>query len=77
MDELVVQVEPSEPLARDGGEALDAFRKKAAVGLQRGIGVRTRVEVVEPHTFPRSEHKARRVIDDRKLFTSLKLKLEG
>ena len=71
MDELAVRVEPSRELKAAGQAALDGFRKTAATGLRRGIGVRSVVEVVDPGTFERSEHKARRVIDDRNLFDSL------
>jgi phenylacetate-CoA ligase len=35
------------------------------------LGVRARVEIVPSDTIPRTDFKARRVIDDRDLFESL------
>ncbi len=71
MDELAVRVEPNRTLHAAGPSSLEPFCNSAATALQRGIGVRAIVDVVEPGTFERSEHKARRVIDDRNLFESL------
>ena len=76
MDELVVRMEPNVETYAAGKSAIEALRQKAAISLQRGIGVRTKVEIIEPHSLPRAEHKARRVIDDRNLFESLQAKLE-
>jgi len=58
MDEIVVRAE-----AAPGHAA--AFETEAARGLHRVVGLRVGVEVVAPDTFERSEHKARRVLDDR------------
>ena len=71
MDELAVRVEPNRELQTAGASSLETFRATAATALQRGVGVRAIVDVVEPGSFERSEHKARRVIDDRNLFESL------
>jgi phenylacetate-CoA ligase len=69
MDELMVRVEITDGLAARGGE--EKFRAGAASSLQKMLGVRAGVEVVAPGTFPRTDFKARRVIDDRDLFRSL------
>ena len=37
----------------------------------------TKVEVVAPATFPRTDFKARRVIDDREMFRELNARLSG
>ncbi len=62
MDELLVRVE-----AGDGG----AFAPACAAALHKMLGVRAKVETVAPGTFPRTDFKARRVIDDRALFREL------
>ena len=62
MDELLVRVEAA------GG---DAFAPACAASLRKVLGVRARVEVVAPGTFPRTDFKARRVIDDRALFRDM------
>jgi len=58
MDELLVRVEG------ERGES-DGFQKTVADGLQSLLGVRADVEVVEPDTFDRSDHKSQRVTDER------------
>lgn len=62
MDALLVRVEAEE---RTGGRP---FGPACAAALHRLLGVRARVEVVAPGTFPRTDFKARRVVDDRALF---------
>ncbi len=77
MDELLVQVEASDAVEAAGEAASVELGGRLARGLSKVLGLRARVEVVSPRTFPRTEHKARRVIDDRDLFQSLQAKLEG
>ena len=71
MDELLLRVEPTEGLHRDGGAALEDFRKSVAQKLHTVLGVRTKVEVATPGSIPRTDFKARRVIDDREVFRTL------
>lgn len=62
MDDLLVRVE--------AGDAA-AFAPVCAESLRKVLGIRARVDVVAPGTFPRTDFKARRVIDDRRLFRDL------
>lgn len=71
MDELFVQIEAATEIYHAGDSAVENLRNKAATLLQRGIGVRAKVEILAPNSLERAQHKARRVIDDRKLFDSL------
>jgi phenylacetate-CoA ligase len=71
MDELLLRVEADEPTHRAGAEAVEGFRAEVARKLQTVLGVRTRVEVVAPHSITRTDFKARRVIDDREVFREL------
>ena len=74
MDELLVRVEASAtPLP--GGDAPGALREAAAKALQKMLGLRARVEVVAPGTFPRTDFKARRVIDDREVFREMQARV--
>jgi phenylacetate-CoA ligase len=75
MDELLLRVEPSEGLFRDGGAALEGFRRSVAQKLQTVLGVRAQVELVPPGSIPRTDFKARRVIDDREVFRALNAEL--
>lgn len=58
MDELLVRVE---------GEA-GTFETTVRERLQAKLGVRPRVEIVPPGSIPRTEFKAKRIIDDRDLY---------
>ena len=66
MDELTVRVEASEELLRDG-DAASATGQRLAASLQSSLGVGCRVEIVAPRQLPRSEGKAVRIIDNRRL----------
>jgi phenylacetate-CoA ligase len=44
--------------------------------ILKTLAVRTVVEMVEPNTFPRTDFKARRVVDDREVFRELNQKLQ-
>ena len=66
MDDLTVRVEASEMLYRDI-EGAGAVGRKLAVTLQSRLGVGCRVEVVAPKQMPRSEGKAVRIVDNRRI----------
>ena len=74
MDELLVQIEGKPEVYADGKP--EPLQQQAASGLQRVLGIRTSVEVVPPGTFPRTDFKARRVIDDRDEFREMHQRLE-
>jgi phenylacetate-CoA ligase len=77
MDELLVRMEGAADVHGRGGEAVANLGAKAENELRTVLGVRARVEVVEPDVLERTEFKARRVIDDRDLFRSLQQRMEG
>ncbi|QEN17700.1 phenylacetate--CoA ligase family protein (plasmid) [Mycolicibacterium sp. ELW1] len=68
MDELLVQVEFD---AQRTTVTQDIWVKKVGANLRTVLGVGAKVVAVAPATFERTDFKARRVIDDRKLFDSL------
>ena len=75
MDELLLRVEPDEHTHRGGAAAIAAFRAEVAQKLQTVLGIRTKVEIVAPQSLPRTDFKARRVIDDREVFRALNAEL--
>lgn len=77
MDELLVRLEASPETYAAGAEARADAAKSAGAALQKVLGVRTKVEVVDAGVIPRTDHKARRVIDDRDLFRTLNAQLDG
>jgi phenylacetate-CoA ligase len=62
-----VQVETSKKLFSDEVRHLEEVRKKIENRIENSIGLRVKVTLVEPKTLPRSEGKAKRVIDKRQL----------
>jgi phenylacetate-CoA ligase len=76
MDELLVRVEGKPEVYAAGDSAEQAFRRQAEADLLRALGIRTRVQVVAPNSIPRTDFKARRVVDDRDLFKRLNQKLD-
>jgi len=77
MDELLLKVEASNETFLKGDEEVARFRAEIAHKIQKVLGLRTMVEVVEQHSIPRTDFKARRVIDDRAMFRELHKELEG
>jgi phenylacetate-CoA ligase len=67
LDLMEVWVEVSEQYFSDKIKELEALTKKIAHEIQTVIGVSCRIKLVEPKTIERSEGKARRVTDHRKL----------
>jgi len=77
MDELAVQAEFNEKTTNKGPDAVKALEERVEAELSRVLGVRARVDMVEPDTFPRTDFKAQRVVDDRDLYQSLNQKQGG
>jgi phenylacetate-CoA ligase len=75
MDELVIRVEITPQRHAQGAQAHAAFRDEAGRKLQKMLGLRSRIEVVAPGTFPRTDFKARRVVDDREVFREMNARL--
>ncbi|SFS02201.1 phenylacetate--CoA ligase family protein [Anaeromicropila populeti] len=67
LDNLEVWVEVEERFFSDEIKQLEGLTKKIAHVLQNAIGLAVKVKLVEPKTIERSEGKAKRVIDKRKL----------
>ena len=75
MDELLLRVEPSEGIHGSGAGEIERYRTEVAHKLQTVLGLRTKVEIAAPGSIPRTDFKARRVIDDREVFRSLNAEL--
>jgi phenylacetate-CoA ligase len=75
MDELIVQVEAADSIASEGESALEGFRVRVVGELQRVLGIRAMVRIAEMQSIPRTDFKARRVIDDRAVFRDFAQKL--
>lgn len=86
MDTLVVQAEYRPSVLEGGGGAggasgtptpedarLEALRRRVEAAIHKAIGVRTQVALVPEGQLARTEFKARRIIDRRDLYESLRL----
>jgi phenylacetate-CoA ligase len=67
LDHIEVQVEVTAEFFSDKVSALEGLQSQLAHSIERVTGLRMEVRLVEPHTLQRSEGKAKRVIDKRKL----------
>lgn len=67
LDTLEVQVEVEERFFSDEIRELEKLSKQIAHTIQQAIGLAVKVTLVEPKTLERSEGKAVRVLDKRKL----------
>jgi len=67
LDTLEVQVEVSESLFSDEVRRLEELENRITKEIESNLGVGAKVRLVEPKSIPRSEGKAKRVIDNRKL----------
>jgi phenylacetate-CoA ligase len=67
LDVLEVQVEVEERFFSDEIRRLEGLTKRIAQVLHTALGLAVKVKLVEPKTIERSEGKAKRVIDRRKL----------
>jgi phenylacetate-CoA ligase len=67
LDTLTVMVEVSESFFSDEVRVLQGIEKKISNNIKEFLGVSASVKLVEPRKIARSEGKAQRVIDNRKI----------
>ncbi len=67
LDMLEVQVEVSEHMFSDEVRHMENLRKRIAGDLASTLNVNAKVSLMEPKSVPRSEGKAKRVIDKRQM----------
>ncbi len=77
MDELLLRVEASADFLRhdDAAARRAALRADIAGRMQKMLGLRTVVEIIEHGVLPRTDFKAKRVVDDRAVFRELNRQL--
>jgi phenylacetate-CoA ligase len=76
MDELLLRVECDAATKAAGPDAIGQFRDGVARKLSKVLGLRAVVEVADPGSIPRTDFKARRVIDDRAVFRDMRAQIE-
>jgi phenylacetate-CoA ligase len=74
MDELLLRVEADEQVMVDG--SAEHFRTDVSRRIQKVLGLRAKAEIVAKGTLPRTDFKARRVIDDRAVFRDMNAQIK-
>jgi phenylacetate-CoA ligase len=74
MDELLLRVEADEGVIANG--SVERFRADVIHSIQKLLGLRTKAEIVTKGSLPRTDFKARRVIDDRAVFREMNAQIE-
>ncbi|MGQ9542980.1 MAG: phenylacetate--CoA ligase family protein [Candidatus Bathyarchaeia archaeon] len=67
LDKLTVRIEVSDSMSRGEGVDMTQLKRKVLRDLKNVLNLTVDVELVEPGSIPRSEGKAKRVIDKRKM----------
>ena len=67
LDTLEVQVEVTAESFSDTVGGMEKLQRKLAHSIESITGIHADIRLVAPHTLQRSEGKAKRVIDNRKL----------
>ncbi|HEO70286.1 MAG TPA: phenylacetate--CoA ligase [Candidatus Hydrogenedentes bacterium] len=67
LDQMKVDVEVTSDVLADTVGAMEALRDALAKSIERTIGIRVGLRLVEPQTIARSEGKATRVVDKREI----------
>jgi phenylacetate-CoA ligase len=62
LDDILIRIDPAPDL---GAQERQDLERAVAEDLRIGLGIRVSVELTEPGTLPRWDHKARRVKDER------------
>jgi len=71
MDELLLRVEANAEIFLEDGQGVERFRADVSRRIQKLLGLRTTAEILRKGTLPRTDFKARRVIDDRAVFREM------
>ncbi len=67
LDQMEIQIEVTREMFSDRVSKLEKLQKELTESIERIINIRADVRLVEPNSIPRSEGKAKRVIDLRQI----------
>jgi len=67
LDVMTVCIEMSDKMFSDSVKGIEEVERRISSSMQATLGVSAKINLVEPHSLPRSEGKAVRVIDNRKI----------
>ena len=64
---MTVKIEMSESMLSDSVRRVEDQENKLKAAMHDTLGISAKIKLVEPHSLPRSEGKAVRVIDNREI----------
>ena len=67
LDRMEVQIEMSRTFFSDSIKEIENLERKLNADIQSALGIAAKITLVEPRSLPRSEGKAKRVVDRRQL----------
>ncbi|MGI6085866.1 MAG: phenylacetate--CoA ligase family protein, partial [Acetivibrionales bacterium] len=70
LDIMEIQIEMNYSIFSDQVKKIESIERKLRHEIESTLGISAKIKLVEPNTIQRSEGKAKRVIDKRKLFNS-------
>lgn len=68
LDIMEIHIEMNQSIFSDRVKMIEGLERKIRHEIESTLGISTKIRLVEPNSIPRSEGKAKRVIDKRKLF---------
>lgn len=71
MDEMLISVEQDDEGWARGDDSRKDFHAAVATQLHNMLGLRALIEIVSPNSHPRTDFKAKRVVDDRRAFAEM------
>jgi Coenzyme F390 synthetase len=66
LDTMEIQVELNEKAFSDEVKVIEKLKSRIEHDMQSMLGISAKITIVSPHSIPRSEGKAKRIIDNRK-----------
>ena len=67
-DTMEIQVEMTQKMFSDTVTAIEGLERKLRTEIESVLGISANITLVSPKSIPRSEGKAKRVVDRRKIF---------
>ncbi len=67
LDNMEVNIEVNSEMFHDKVAAIEEIKAKISHSIERILGIRVLVKMLAPNSIPRSEGKAKRVIDKRNM----------
>lgn len=68
LDIMEIQIEMNQSIFSDKIKTIESIERKLRHEIESTLGISTKIKLVEPKSIQRSEGKAKRVIDKRKIF---------